>query len=213
MLLGQSRRKLGAAVRAFNLPLVTCPGATPACRAVCYADKGNFRWPQSRRAYQRNLEASLGHDFAERMIGEIARSRRVLVRVHDGGDYYGATYVEKWIQIARQLPGVTFWAYTRSWRGPRSAELLPPLAAWAGLPNCHLWFSCDEFSGEPPRVPGVRRAWMWVGQSPPYPVDLVFPVRVRGRLVPSRLNGVLVCPTYAGHPDLTCEKCGFCFRK
>ena len=74
-----------------------------------------------------------------------------------------------------------------------------------------LWFSCDVDTGEPPRVEGVRRVWMWQDQEPPYGVDLVLPTYVKGRKLPKRLGLALVCPGYQ-RPEagITCRTCRFC---
>jgi hypothetical protein len=48
------------------------------------------------------------------MIELIRRSGVKLVRVHESGDFYDREYAEKWSAIARALPDVIFFAYTKS---------------------------------------------------------------------------------------------------
>ena len=48
------------------------------------------------------------------MIDEVKRKRADMVRVHDSGDYYSRAYIDKWFAIARALPDVRFYSYTKS---------------------------------------------------------------------------------------------------
>jgi hypothetical protein len=36
------------------------------------------------------------------------------VRIHDSGDFYSQEYLNKWADVARALPHLTFYAYTKS---------------------------------------------------------------------------------------------------
>ena len=49
------------------------------------------------------------------MLGEVQNPKLAgkYVRIHDAGDFYDASYLELWIDIAAQTPGVTFYAYTK----------------------------------------------------------------------------------------------------
>lgn len=100
----------------FNLiPVIHCPMAG-ACKLYCYATVGQqaFRSGVLRRA--RAFLATMQADFVERMVAEINRAvKRGLraVRVHDSGDFYSAEYMLAWFEIARRLPHVRFYAYTK----------------------------------------------------------------------------------------------------
>jgi len=48
------------------------------------------------------------------MVNTILASSRKIVRVHQDGDFYSQEYLEKWKEIARLLPDVTFYAFTKS---------------------------------------------------------------------------------------------------
>ncbi len=50
-------------------------------------------------------------------------------------------YVRQWIKIAKKLPHIKFYTYTRSWRIP---ELVPALIEFASLPNTTLYLSVDK---------------------------------------------------------------------
>jgi len=100
----------------FNLiPVIHCPMAG-ACKSYCYATVGQqaFRSGVLRRA--RAFLATMQADFVERMVAEVERAvKRGLraVRVHDSGDFYSAEYMLAWFEVARRLPHVKFYAYTK----------------------------------------------------------------------------------------------------
>lgn len=60
-------------------------------------------------------------------------------RVHESGDFYSAAYVDKWADIARRHPGLTFYAYTKRLgnenTGMEAAEIWVALRELALLPN------------------------------------------------------------------------------
>jgi hypothetical protein len=242
--------KVGDAL-VFNLPVFkTCPGSTLFCESYCYGDWGGNRWPSARDKHAANYEATLRPDFVDRAVAELQDSplwRRVLppptreeiedgraaqrparkallVRVHSVGDFYGAEYIRKWVEIASAAPEWTFWAYTRSWRVP---DLVPDLERLAALPNFCLWLSADFMTKLPPPavVPGRRGvAWMQaIGENLDWIADqddgvqvrqLIFPVKAEARQPVKRVGLAMVCPHYNGTPEdkvQTCEECGFCF--
>lgn len=95
-------------------PLNTCPGAL-ACRAVCYAKQGRYAMPNVLNARKHNLELSLQDTFVPMVIADLARMRKVnTVRIHDSGDFYNQEYYNKWCLIAKTLPHITFYAYTKT---------------------------------------------------------------------------------------------------
>jgi hypothetical protein len=214
MLLTQGNHKVGSRVWVWSLPVyVTCPGSSPICRAVCYGDWGGFRWPTTRERHAANLEASLRPDFAARMVEELEASSARYVRVHSVGDFYSVDYIRAWVRIGGSTPGVTFWAYTRSWRLP---YLLTELVKLAALPNFFLWFSADCSTGLPPQVPRVRTAWLQAEAeaAPQTGAELVFRTRRDGREPTKRIGLALVCPVengFANATDVTCQRCRFCF--
>lgn len=114
-------RKLSTA--SFGLPalrgrdgFVTCPGAG-ACARFCYARQGWYLLPRVAEPRELNLEAARGDlgTFARLVKEDLVRmpSRRT-VRVHDGGDFFSQAYLDAWLEVARSLPGKTFYAYTKS---------------------------------------------------------------------------------------------------
>ena len=199
----------------FSLPAEdTCPGATDACRSVCYAKSGRYVFPSIRGLYARNRERAAGPDFVDDVAAEIRAKFVRVVRIHGSGDFDSPGYVRKWAEVARRRPGTTFYAYTRSWRVPAVREALRPFAR---MKNVRLWYSADRDSGPPPRDAGVRIAWMLgAGDDPasvPRRADLAFRAGGDGPL--KRANGALVCPYEQGvplkAPRITCDRCGICF--
>lgn len=127
---GNAKLKNSKAVRflQFNLPAITtCPFATGDCIRNCYA-KGSERYPNVKNARQRNYNASMGDDFVARMVATInaymekpsyKNAKKVVVRIHESGDFYSKEYAIKWLKIAyiiNALHGgkVVFMAYTKS---------------------------------------------------------------------------------------------------
>ncbi len=115
MYISKGNRKLKEKFLIWSLPSeVTCPGSTPLCRKRCYAKKAERLYRGVLRCRYRNLIDSLQEDFTEKMVDEIRKRKRRLFRIHEAGDFYNQEYLEKWFEIARQLPGVKFLAYTAS---------------------------------------------------------------------------------------------------
>ena len=92
----------------------TCPSAL-ACRAVCFAKQGTYRFPAVKAARMANLDATLTASFIPDTIAALRRKPSYnVVRIHDSGDFYSQAYYDAWCEIARQLPNRVFYAYTKS---------------------------------------------------------------------------------------------------
>lgn len=209
-LLFPGNTKTGPQIALFNLPRVdTCPGATALCVKHCYIKRTN-RFPQVRPSHQLRYEASLKDDFVQKMVADIVKCRKKILRVHTSGDFYGEKYIADWVDIVKQTPETAYYAYTRSWRVPRLMRQLDRLRR---LPNMQLWWSSDSETGAPPE--GVV-AYMSVDDSdiPEFGASLVF--RVKRDTMRTMVGGVNVCPLESGQPKLkenglTCAKCRLCF--
>lgn len=109
---GNSKLKLDG-IASFNIPPVsTCP-ARGACEKFCYATQGQ-QWMKS--GYKRRVAAfksTLADDFVELMVAQLITERVKILRVHDSGDFYSPQYMLKWYEIARRLPNIRFYAYTK----------------------------------------------------------------------------------------------------
>jgi hypothetical protein len=100
----------------------TCPAAL-ACRAVCYAKQGTYRFKNVVAARRHNLDLSQRADFADLIIADLAalvvktsrkRNPYNVVRLHDAGDFYSQDYLNAWAKVAAAYPSVIFYAYTKS---------------------------------------------------------------------------------------------------
>jgi hypothetical protein len=100
----------------------TCPGAL-ACRAVCYAKQGTYRFKNVKATRLHNLKLSLRKRFVDMLTSDLTnlttkgKHRRKpynVVRLHDSGDFYRQEYLDAWATVASRFPKVTFYAYTKS---------------------------------------------------------------------------------------------------
>lgn len=102
----------------------TCPRAG-ACKQFCYAKKGFFLMPTVKKKRQDNFAASRDTQFANRMAAECLMIKNRIVRIHDSGDFYSVSYLQKWIDVATRTPEKQFYAYTKSVRFFLGKELPP----------------------------------------------------------------------------------------
>lgn len=130
----------------FNtLAVVTCPYRTAMCggylrgekrfeydektgkiidkKAECYAVKAEKAYPTVIPARRDNLRATILPGFVEMMTEIILKTaknmkkERLIVRIHESGDFYNKRYAEMWLQIARNVAHdirIVFWCYTKS---------------------------------------------------------------------------------------------------
>lgn len=95
----------------------TCPQAG-ACARVCYARNGTYRFPAVKAKHERNLARvldDLGRWEAD-MIAELQAARfrgGKFLRIHDAGDFFSDDYTQAWLRIARSVPDVVMYAYTK----------------------------------------------------------------------------------------------------
>lgn len=101
--------------------LKTCPNAGQ-CAAGCYARMGTYQFGNVKVAHEVKLELTQSETFVPQMIAEIERwlkKRKVThlkVRIHDAGDFYNETYLNKWLEIMNHFKtnnNVSFYAYTK----------------------------------------------------------------------------------------------------
>ena len=109
-------------------PIITCPYSTELCRKYCYAMKAYKMYPNVKKAWNENYNETLSNDFVSNMIEaiekELARpsvknAKRLVVRIHESGDFYNQEYADKWLKIAEHFENnnkVVFMAYTKSVR-------------------------------------------------------------------------------------------------
>lgn len=103
--------------------VTTCPGAGE-CQLFCYARKGGYRmFPASSMSAARALNFLMNHpkEYMEMFSKEVsmAESRaakagiKLLVRVHDAGDFFSKQYYGLSMDVAKQHPNTRFYFYTK----------------------------------------------------------------------------------------------------
>lgn len=111
----------------WNLPSkITCPFATDLCKKFCYAVKSETAYPDVLPSRLKHLAESKQADFVARMIYTIEShltrpsyraAKKIIVRIHESGDFYNQTYANKWLEIAEHFKHdkrIVFMAYTKS---------------------------------------------------------------------------------------------------
>ena len=107
-------KKSGKKFYDFAIPAVkTCPQAG-ICKTYCYAQQGRYIFQQVRKGLERKYKLTLNPSFVEKMTQEIKSKQATHVRIHSSGDFYSVEYLQKWIQIAKNCPKVTFYTYSKS---------------------------------------------------------------------------------------------------
>ena len=104
--------------------VTTCPGAG-SCQKICYARKGGYRmFPASSMSAGRALNFLLNHlkEYMQMFSNEVGQAEaraakagiKLLVRIHDAGDFFSKEYYNLSMDVAKQHPGATFYFYTKS---------------------------------------------------------------------------------------------------
>jgi hypothetical protein len=116
----------GVRLYEFNLPAVSsCPFADT-CKAICYADKGTFKYPNVQAKYNANYELTKKPElFIESIQSELIKKRVEFVRIHSSGDFYSLNYLRSWLTIAKNNPNIIFYGYTKSVPFFKSVTLPP----------------------------------------------------------------------------------------
>jgi hypothetical protein len=81
----------------------------------CYAAVSE-RYPSVRARYWCNFDAVRGKSAGEvaSVISECFPKKAKRVRVHTAGDFFSEQYFLGWMEFARSMPDVQFWAFTKS---------------------------------------------------------------------------------------------------
>lgn len=90
----------------------TCPNAG-SCATGCYARMGAYVWPKVYAKHRANLDATMSDEFIDIAIAELTKVKPQLVRIHDSGDFYSEEYFTRWYVIAKLMPHIQFYAYTK----------------------------------------------------------------------------------------------------
>lgn len=110
----------------WNLPaVVTCPFRTKMCEKACYALKAEKAYKQVLPARYDNLEMSklptFVNDMTDYILSKAKKTRKpkLIVRIHESGDFYNKEYADKWLEIIENCKAdarIKFIAYTKSFK-------------------------------------------------------------------------------------------------
>lgn len=175
-------------------PVISCPGASPACLQFCYnGDNRPEVFPIS--SWSQNLAWFLYDKqfLSARLCSQLQQAYRpCAVRIHSAGDFFSSDYVDFWTRLAALNSDVRFWAYTRSWVVP---ELQQSLADLRALANVQIFASWDETMADPPRE------WRLSCTTTDPGCDNT--IRFHSKLVS--------CPEQSNRAE-NCASCGFCMK-
>jgi len=128
MMLKRGNHKLSSKIGIWTLPRSTCIGAGE-CKKWCYARKME-NWPNVYNSRHDKLVASKIFQFEDAMVKEIIGRKFSIIRVHESGDFYDQTYLDKWFNIANRCSNVLFFIYTKTFS----------LLDWSKKPNNIIMF-------------------------------------------------------------------------
>lgn len=132
--------KLGRIMNWSLTPGASC--SVEACATCmqdgCYAMKAYRMYPQTRKAWDDNLEFCAKNLPAFKCIMSmyITIMKPTFFRVHTAGDFFSQEYAEAWAEIARRNPKVKFLAFTKQFENIRDVEFPKNftlmVSAWPG---------------------------------------------------------------------------------
>ena len=112
--ISKGNMKLGA-IPSVSLPAcVTCNPDAP-CFNKCYARRIEYRYKQSRAAYQRNLDILNDSPYTYWLQVKAAASMVRYFRYHVSGDIPNGHYFKMMVKTAHDLPNTTFLAFTKQY--------------------------------------------------------------------------------------------------
>jgi len=165
----------------------TCPGAGE-CQLICYARKGGYRmFPESSMSAAKALNFLVNDpkgymemfDQEVKTVAAKARANgiKLLVRIHDAGDFFSKEYYNLAMDVARNNPDVKFYFYTKM--GEIATDASAP-------PNVVSQFSSGARSREVKTVDVVRGAGKHVKDAVTLPKDMfrgLFKTDAKGKYV------------------------------
>lgn len=129
---------------------------------LCYASKLEAAFPAARKAHWHNFE-TIQSDFArfgwewtaEYIAKELSAMKVKVVRIHTSGDFFHLEYFLMWTYIARLLPGVSFFGYTKIMT--YAVQFRPEFKAANMIPdNFSVVYSVGgKYDTEAPNYPGL----------------------------------------------------------
>jgi len=135
--------------------LITCPSASK-CIAGCYAKAGAYVWSTVAKAYENRLSLSRTKGFEQVIVYHLDRlikkhkTGKILIRIHDSGDFYSKEYFETWlkiIQVYQLETRIQFYAYTKMVQMCKTYAIpqnLTLIYSYGGREDSHIDTSVDR---------------------------------------------------------------------
>lgn len=95
-----------------SLPTYVCFGEGKQC-TKCYASRPEKRYPNVVVGREKHYQETLNYNFVELATKELHKAKQKIVRIHESGDFYSQTYVNKWLQIISNCPDKMFYFWTK----------------------------------------------------------------------------------------------------
>ena len=167
--------------------ITTCPGAGE-CQLICYARKGGYvMFPASSMSAAQALNFLVNdpEGYMKMFDREVKAVKgkadgagiKLLVRVHDAGDYFSKEYYNLSMDVARNNPDVKFYFYTKM--GDVATDTSAP-------PNVVKQFSSGAQNREVKKVDFVKKAGTHVKDAITLPKDMfrgLFQTNAKGKYV------------------------------
>jgi hypothetical protein len=89
----------------------------------CYAASMEQQYDDLREKRWQNFDLLKAAESSDEQADLIVKSltyffdsegKKDTVRIHESGDFYSGEYLQAWINVAKRMPSVTFYAYTKS---------------------------------------------------------------------------------------------------
>lgn len=103
----------------YGLPAEKCPVGSKLVNTPnsvcsdCYALKGRYVFPNVKNAQERRLRSIQHLSWVDAMTFMIKKRGIPHFRWHDSGDIQSMHHLMKIVEVANNLPGITFWLPTR----------------------------------------------------------------------------------------------------
>ena len=107
--------KIDKSVLTCTIPTSVCFGEGKQCKD-CYARNPERLFPVVKAFRERALEFTTRETFVTDCIEFLRKQKRTKIRIHEAGDFYSGEYVNKWREIAKALPEIQFFAFTKKYR-------------------------------------------------------------------------------------------------
>jgi hypothetical protein len=102
-------------ISSFSLPpVISCLNSTH-CEEKCYAKKAYRSYPNTTKAYDRNLRIAKKSldNLKQQLVEYLSSYKKDKFRIHVSGDFISQKYLDMWIYIARRFPNIGFMAFTK----------------------------------------------------------------------------------------------------